>query len=153
MQIYENSFAFTNVLTLERTSLKGEWMSPFYDLERIVIGNGIYQDGPIFFSIEPVENEEKFGHFKYYVPLNTPIDLKQDGSEFSFEEEVIVENALFVRHINQEEDLDTVYQRMKRYAEENNIKIATRFYCVCLELYGDYVCDIFVPRIDVGEKQ
>lgn len=65
-------------------------------MEDFTLIKDIYQNGPIFFSVAPEENEDKFGNFTYYLPINERAKLEED-SNFSFLDKLYIEEALVLR--------------------------------------------------------
>ncbi|WP_371069051.1 hypothetical protein [Sediminibacillus sp. JSM 1682029] len=139
---------YNNLLTYEMRDLKSNWQEGIFLMEELILAEGIYKNGPIFFSFCPEKNEEKFGKFTYYLPINEAVKLEDDSTDFSFQETFQIEEALTLRHADQEVDFYAAHQKVKDYAAEKNIGITDTFYCVLLEVYGDIIIDLFVPVED-----
>lgn len=138
------SLIFDNVLVYETTQLKANWQEPYFMMEDLALARGIYKNGPVFFSVTPVENEEKFGHFTYYLPINAPVDLGEE-KEFRFQNEFEIEEALCLRQADQELGFYAAYQKVKDYAAAHQMELEDTFYCVLLDVYDELIIDLYVP--------
>jgi len=113
------------------------------------LAEGVYQNGPVFFSVQPEVGEDKFGSFTYYLPINEEVKLSSNDN-FTYLEHFELEDALVLRQADQETDFQTAYEKLKGYAEKENIPLEDTFYVVMLEVYDDYIIDLYVPkRIEV----
>lgn len=149
MKIIEKSFGFKHLLCYEKLAERENWAEPFKNLEKIVIFNGVYRTGPMFFSVDPVKGESKYGKFTYYVPVNTSIKLKEEGNGFEVKNNFEVRNALCVRF--SDSNFGESYKRLREYAEEKELKLSDRFYCMCLEVYGELLIDVYAPIVSRGD--
>ncbi|WP_249872494.1 hypothetical protein [Oceanobacillus saliphilus] len=144
MNIEVRSLQFDNLLVYETRQLRKDWQEGIFLMEDFTLANDIYKNGPIFFSVAPEQNEEKFGHFTYYLPINEPVKL-DDETHYQFHENFYVREALVMRQADQEVDFHAAYQKIKDYAAKVNIPIEDTFYCVLLEVYGDFIIDLYIP--------
>ncbi|WP_147536195.1 hypothetical protein [Bacillus marasmi] len=144
MGIENRSLIFDNLLVYETSQLKADWQEPYFMMEDFILAEEIYKNGPVFFSVAPVENEEKFGHFTYFLPINAPV-LLEDNQDFYFQSKLGIEEALCLRQADQELDFYAAYQKVKEYAVAHSIEIAETFYCVLLDVYGEMIIDLYVP--------
>lgn len=149
MKIEERSLIFDNVIVYETQQLKAEWQEGIFIMEDFPLTQEIYQNGPVFFSVAPVENEPKFGHFMYYLPISAPAHLS-DETDFRFEETFRIDKALVLRQADQAADFYAAYERVKDYASEHRIDLADTYYCVLLEVYDDILIDLYVPIQERG---
>lgn len=144
MGIENRSLIFDNLLVYETSQLKADWQEPYFMMEDYILAEEIYKNGPVFFSVAPVENEEKFGRFTYFLPINAPV-LLEDNQDFYFQSKLEIEEALCLRQADQELDFYAAYQKVKEYAVARSIEIAETFYCVLLDVYGEMIIDLYVP--------
>lgn len=144
MGIENRSLIFDNLLVYETSQLKADWQEPYFMMEDFILAEEIYKNGPVFFSVAPVENEEKFGHFTYYLPINAPV-LLEDNQDFYFQSKLEIEEALCLRQADQELDFYAAYQKVKEYAVAQHIELAETIYCVLLDVYGEMIIDLYVP--------
>jgi hypothetical protein len=114
------SLIFDNVLVYETTQLKENWQEPYFKMEDLTLDKGIYKNGPVIFSVAPGENEEKFGHFTYYLPINDQVELGEE-KEFRFQKEFEIGEALCLRQADQKLDF---------YSAAKNMELEDTFYCV-----------------------
>ena len=103
-----------------------------------------------FFSVAPEERGEEHGHFTYYLPINEAVRLS-DETDFRYLDRFQIERALVLRQANEEIDFSAAHQKLKRYATENNIEIEDTYYCVLLEVYDEYMVDLYVPLKEWGD--
>ena len=120
-------------------------------MEDFTLIKDIYQNGPIFFSVAPEENEDKFGNFTYYLPINERVKLEEDPN-FSFLDKLYIEEALVLRQADQEVDFHAAYRKVKDHAHHHNISLENTFYCVLLEVYDEYIIDLYVPVKKRGDQ-
>jgi len=146
------SLVFDNLLTYETKQLRTDWQEGIFVMEDFTLAEGVYKNGPIFFSVAPEENERRFGHFTYYLPINDTVTL-EENEHFSFIDSLHIEEALVLRQADQLVDFHAAYEKVKGYAVEQDIPLEDTFYCVLLEVYGDYIIDLHVPVKDRSGEQ
>ncbi|WP_010532272.1 DUF5085 family protein [Lentibacillus jeotgali] len=149
MQIEVRSLIFENLLIYKTKQLREDWQMGFFMMEDFTLAEGIYKNGPTFFSVAPEKGENKFGNFTYYLPISEPVILS-DETDFQFQERFHIEEALVLRQANETNDFHTAYKEVKKYANENNMLIADTFYCVLLDVFDEYIIDLYVPLQDWG---
>ncbi|GAE32070.1 hypothetical protein [Halalkalibacter hemicellulosilyticus] len=150
MTIEKRALQFDNLLVYEKTQLRTDWQEGFFMMEDLLLSEGIYKTGPVFFSVAPAEGEKSFGHFTYYLPINEAVRL-EDEPDFRFEETFRIEDALVLRQANESVDFHAANDRVREYANEQGILLEDTFYCVLLEVYGDMIIDLYVPIQGRGE--
>ncbi|GAE95509.1 hypothetical protein JCM21714_4787 [Gracilibacillus boraciitolerans JCM 21714] len=150
MKIEKRAIQFDHLLVHETTQLREQWQDGVYVLEDLIITEGIYQNGPIFFSVSPTKNEEKYGDFTYYMPINGAVSLENE-TDFHFVRDFFVEEALVMRQADQEIDFYAAKEKLEDYAAESNIKLDDTFYMVLLEVYGDIIIDLYIPVQNRGD--
>lgn len=146
------SLVFENVLTHEVEQKKADWQECIYMLEDFTLNKDVYRNGPLCFSFEQSPTDEKSGRFTYYLPISSPVVLS-DEQDFSFQDILVLERALVLRQADQEMDFYAAYEKIKSYANAKGITLAETYYCVLLEVYGDYIIDLYVPVIGQGEEE
>ncbi len=144
MNIEVRPLIFDNLLVCETKQLRTEWQEDLFLMEDFTLTEDIYKNGPVFFSVTSEKNEDKFGHFTYYLPINDGVTL-EDEAHFQFHEAFIIEKALVMRQADQEVDFHGAYQKIKDYALKENIGIEDTYFVVLLEVYGDIIIDLYVP--------
>ncbi|NCG67879.1 hypothetical protein GWJ21_07915 [Bacillus coagulans] len=144
MKIEKRPLLFDNVLVYETTQLKEDWTESYLMMEGLPLLENVYQNGPVFFSVAPVEGEEKFGHFTFYLPINLPVQTNNE-KPVHFQERFELNNALCLRQADEELDFYAAYEKVKKYAEKENIKLKDIYYIVLLEVFDDVLIDLYVP--------
>lgn len=144
------SLVFENVLTYEVEQKKADWQESIYMLEDFTLNKDVYRNGPLCFSFEQSPTDEKSGRFTYYLPISSPVVLSNE-EDFSFQDILVLERALILRQADQEMDFYAAYEKIKSYANARGIKLAEIYYCVLLEVYGDYIIDLYVPVVGQGD--
>ncbi|GAE94515.1 hypothetical protein JCM21714_3677 [Gracilibacillus boraciitolerans JCM 21714] len=150
MKIENRSLIFENVITYQTTQLRKDWQEGFYKMEEIMLAEGIYQSGPTFFSVEPERGEAKYGDFTYYLPINNPVQFTEE-SEFGFKERFHISEAFVLRQADEAKDFHVALEKIQQHAEEKDIAIEDTFYCVLLEVFDDYMINLYVPLKTEGE--
>lgn len=145
------SLVFENVLTYKVEQKKADWQESIYMLEDFTLNKDVYRNGPICFSFEQSATDEKSGRFTYYLPISSPVVLSDEG-DLSFKDVLVLERALLLRQADQEVDFYAAYEKVKSYASARGIKLDDTYYCVLLEVYGDYIIDLYVPVVGQGDE-
>ncbi|WP_424475012.1 DUF5085 family protein [Oceanobacillus kimchii] len=152
MAIEKSQIHFTNLLVYEKVMLRSNWQDGVAVMEDFTLNEDIYRNGPIFFSVESIENEPKFGKFTYFLPINEEVTLSEHPN-FRFVKEFVVDDALLLRQATEEVDFHTAYEKIRTFAVSENIKLNDTFYCFILEVYEDIIIDVHVPlKQGVGLK-
>ncbi len=148
MNVEMRTLMFDHLLVYETTQAKEDWLDGFGMMENFILTEEIYKNGPVFFSV--AANQEQVGkdHFTYYLPINEAVRLS-DETDFRYLDHFKIDNALVLRQANEEADFSTAYQNLKAYAAEHKIEIEDTYYCVMLEVYGEYIIELFVPIKEV----
>lgn len=145
------SLVLENVLTYEVEQKKVEWQDSIYLLEDFTLNKDVYKNGPLAFSFEQSQEDEKSGRFTYYQPISSPVVLS-DETDFAFQETLILERALLLRQADQEMDFYVAYDKIKSYARAHQIELDDTYYCVLLDVYGEYIIDLYVPIKRQGDE-
>lgn len=152
MGIEVRSLVFDNVLIHQTTQLKEDWQEAQFMMESFTLNEDIYKNGPVFFSVTPDQDDNKIGHFTYYLPVSGTVRLAEE-SDFRFFESFRLEKALVLRQADEEMDFTTAYQKVKEYAAMNKIALEDTYYCILLEVYGNYIVDLYVPIKERGVEE
>ncbi|MFA8440154.1 hypothetical protein [Pueribacillus sp. YX66] len=144
MGIELRSLQFDNLLVHETKQLRENWQEGIFIMEDFTLNEDVYQNGPIFFSVAPELNEPKFGHFTYYLPINTTVGLS-DETYFYFLDRFDIEKAFALRQADQEADFYAAHKKIKDYANDQQVELEEMFYCFLLEVYGEIIIDLYVP--------
>lgn len=149
MVIETRALAFDNLLIYKKRQLRSEWQEGIAIMEDFILTEGFYKNGPVFFSVEPVENEPSFGLFTYYLPINESVRLS-DETVFQFQRKLHIPEALVLRQANEAADFYEAHEHIKQFAAQNDFEIDDTFYCVLLEVFDDFIIDLYVPIKSVG---
>ncbi|WP_042221351.1 DUF5085 family protein [Oceanobacillus manasiensis] len=150
MKVETRAVQFDHLLVYKTTQLRENWQDGLNVLEDVSLVEGIYQNGPIFFSVNPAAGEKKFGQFTYYMPINGAVKLENEP-DFHFERDFYVEEALVMRQADLALDFYAAKEKIEVYAKQNKIQLNETFYCVLLEVYGDIVIDLYIPVRNRGD--
>lgn len=146
------SLTFDHVLTYQTRQLRTEWQEGILLMEDFTLIKDIYQNGPVFFSVEPGEDEGGYGNFTYYLPINEAIEVEEDP-HFAYLPQLHIEEALTLRQADQTIDFHAAYEKVQQHAKDIGIALDETFYCVLLEVYGEYIIDLYVPLKNRGERK
>ena len=113
---------------------------------------GIYKNGPIFFSVTSNQEDRATDHFIYYLPINGPVQLLEE-TDFSYQDSFRLEKALFLRQTDGEMDVTVASNKLKSYADSNEIELGNSYYFVLHEVYDDYIIDLFWTTKELGDKE
>lgn len=144
MEIEVRSLMFDNLLVYEVTQPKEEWHEAFLMMEDFPLNVDVYKNGPIFFSVVMDPNDETIGHYTYYLPINESVALADEKS-FRYLERFHLDEALVSRQVDGKLNFSTTNQKMNEYAKKNKIELEDIYYCVILEVYDEYIIDLFMP--------
>lgn len=147
-----SSLQFNSLIVYRKHNLKENWQEGLFDLEEIELNQEVYKNGPVFFSCTDDEHDASIGLFTYYLPINEPVAVREDA-EFQYEERIQIDQALTFRQADREANFKAAYEKVKKYAEKENISLSETYYCVMLDVFGEIIIDLYVPlaeRSDVS---
>lgn len=144
MKIEIRPLAFDHLITLETKRLKSEWQEPYYEMEEFILNEELYKNGPVFFSFNKDGEAEGQGLFTFYLPISGPAELKEE-SEFGYLGQFRLEQALVLRQADQETDINEAEKKLRQYALKQNIVLDDTVFCVLLDVYGEYIIDLYIP--------
>jgi len=145
------SLVLDNVLTYEVEQKKDDWQNGVYEMENFTLNKDVYKNGPVIFSCKQHTTDKNAGLFTYYLPISSSVVLS-DESVFTFKETFVLEKALLLRQADQEIDFYAAYEKVISYANSNKIEVEDTYYCVLLEVYGEYMIDLYVPLKEQGDE-
>lgn len=145
------SLVLDNVLKYEVEQKKEEWQNGVYEMENFTLNKDVYKNGPVVFSCKQSTTAKNAGRFTYYLPISSSVVLS-DESVIKFQETFVLEKALLLRQADQELDFYAAYEKVISYANSNQIEIEDTYYCVLLEVYGEYMIDLYVPLKKQGDE-
>ncbi|WP_409295958.1 hypothetical protein V1498_20675 [Peribacillus sp. SCS-26] len=149
MKIERKSLVFDNLLTYRTRQAKADWQDGVFFMEDAPLTTEIYKAGPVFFSCSTEDSADSTGDFTYYLPINAEVEMN-DQSPVEFLETFMVEDALVLRQADAAADFYAAYQRVRDYAAEEGIALMDHYYCVLLDVYGEYIIDLYVPIKEPG---
>ena len=145
------SLVLDNVLTYEVEQKKEEWQNGVYEMENFTLNKDVYKNGPVVFSCKQNTSDKNAGRFTYYLPISSSVVLS-DESVFKFQETFVLEKALLLRQADLELDFYAAYEKVISYANSNHLEVEDTYYCVLLEVYGEYMIDLYVPLKEQGDE-
>ncbi|MBS2967606.1 DUF5085 family protein [Metabacillus sp. KIGAM252] len=140
---------FDHLITYVISQPKNNWQEGNFVMETLLLSHDIYRNGPIFFTYNEAVRNAETGNFTYFMPINDSITFEKNG-DFQYMDTFTVDNALVLRQAQEEPDFYAAYQKVKDYATENEIQLTETYYCVLLEVYGEYMIDLYVPIKEEG---
>ncbi len=142
------SLQFDHLITFQMRDVKENWLEGVKLLEDFPLNHEIYKNGPVFFSYEADSNQENEGIFTYYLPINEEVEFEEDVTDFAYLNQFRLERALLLRQAQDEVDFNAAYNKIQTYAKAQNLPTEDSFICVLLEVYGEYMIDLYVPLKD-----
>ncbi len=149
MSIEVRTLSFDHLIVHETTERKTEWQEAFFLMENFTLNEEIYKNGPVFFSVKTDEKDETMGHFTYYLPINEAVQIAEHP-DFRYLDRFQIERALVLRQADEELEFKAAYEKLQAYAVHNAIELEDTYYCVLLEVYGEYIVDLYVPFKGTG---
>ncbi|KQU63701.1 hypothetical protein FZC83_10020 [Rossellomorea marisflavi] len=142
MAIEKKSLQFDHVLVYKMEGKMEDWQEGFAVMEEAELEQVVYRNGPVIFTYEAKGDS---GTFTYYMPVNDEVELAED-SDIQYDRRLDLKDALVLRQAQEIQDFSTAFEQVKTYGEVNGIPLTDQFYCVLLEVYGDIIIDLYVPR-------
>jgi len=141
---------FNRVISRRLIGDMKEWYTGARELRNMVIKNGLYGTGPVFYQVSACEEEGKM-KFNIYLPVNVAVKFK-DNDIYSYNEKMYFEDGLLLRHADLDEELELSYTLLRACAEDQGLKLKEPFYNIYLEVYGDGIIDIYAPIVKEVEE-
>lgn len=142
------SLQFDHLITFRMRDVKENWLEGVKVMEDFPLNHEIYKNGPVFFSFEADSSEGNEGLFTYYLPINEAVEFDEDVTEFAYFNQFRLERALLLRQAEEEVNFSAAYKKIQDYAKGQNLPTEDSFICVLLEVYGEYMIDLYVPLKD-----
>ena len=149
MKIEVRPLAFDHLITMKTKRLKSDWQEPYHEMEEFILNEELYKNGPVFFSFEKDGDDEEKGFFTYYLPISGPAETRED-SEFNYLAKFRLEQALALRQADQEIDINEAEKKLRHYALKQNIILDDKVFYVLLDVYGEFIIDLYIPISDRG---
>ncbi|MBP2099103.1 DUF5085 family protein [Enterococcus rivorum] len=148
MKIEKRPLYMKNLISFTKEIHPSDWEKGLTTLEVLELEDGLYQTGPLFFSIKDVpDNEEKA--FTFYMPINWTTEFPPELTTVAFIDELSIDEAVLLRQADNEDNFLSARKLIDKYAEEEQLILDEETFVVCIEAYGEYILDIYVPIKDV----
>lgn len=108
------------------------------ELKMLLIKNGYYSNGPLFFRYNPL-NEEK--EITIFTTIGNEVSIVGENQSFiQFQKNLEVDDAYFYRHYDQSKQIP--YHEIQKKVQEDNCEL-NEMYHVILDFYGDTIIDLY----------
>jgi len=134
----------SNVIIAKMTTKTDQWHEGAKEVRNAIIRNGLYGTGPIMYQVGDVDVEQGTAEFTIYIPVNRPVEM-EENSEYKFEEDWLIKDALVIRHADLDDDIAESYDLLRACAEANQLTLKEPFYNIFLDVFGEGVIDICAP--------
>ncbi|WP_086314730.1 hypothetical protein A5821_002343 [Enterococcus sp. 7F3_DIV0205] len=151
MKIEQRPLYMKNLINFSREILPKEWETGLNTLQVLELNEGLYQSGPLFFSIKDIQDHEEKS-FTFYMPINWATEIPPELDSLTFTEELSIRNAVMLRQADNEDNFLAAREKIEQYAKENQITLEDTSYVICTDVFGEYVLDIYIPIKDVSIK-
>lgn len=136
---------FDHLITFRTRDIKENWLEGVKVMEDFTFNHEIYKNGPVFFSFEADSKRGNEGIFTYYLPINEKVEFEEGITDFAYLETFRLGRSLLLRQAHEEVDFNAAQKKIRDYAKKQNIPTDDAFVCVLLEVYGEYMIDLYVP--------
>ncbi|MER2261391.1 MAG: DUF5085 family protein [Psychrobacillus sp.] len=143
---------FENLLVYQTEGEKDNWQEGIYYLEDIALSKDVYRNGPLFFSYKEKVDNSGLIEFTYYLPISSQVEVTED-SDFTFQKDFKLDRALLLRQADEMLNINVAFDEIKSFSNENNMEIENYFYCVLLNVYGEYIVDLYAPLKSQGDEE
>lgn len=143
---------FENLLVYQTEAEKENWQDGIYYLEDLALSKDVYRNGPLFFSYKEKGDSISLAEITYYLPISSPVEVSED-SDFTFQKEFKLDRALLLRQADEKLDIKVAFTEIKSFSNENKMEIEDYFYCVLLNVYGEYIVDLYAPLKSQGDEE
>ncbi|MEK4523007.1 DUF5085 family protein [Psychrobacillus sp. FSL W7-1493] len=143
---------FENLLVYKTEGKKESWQEGIYYLDDIALSKDVYRNGPLFFSYKGNDTDQTLGEFTYYLPISSPVEVTED-SDFTFQKDFKLDRALLLRQADEKLDINIAFAEVQAFSNENNLEIEDYFYCILLNVYGEYIVDLYAPLKSQGDEE
>lgn len=139
------SLQFDHLITFRTRDVKENWLEGIKVMEDFTFNHEIYKNGPVFFSFEADSKRGNEGIFTYYLPINEEVEFEENITDFAYLKKFRLGRSLLLRQAHEEVDFNAAYKKIQAYAKGKNIPTEDSFVCMLLEVYGEYMIDLYVP--------
>ena len=150
MKIKRCPVMFNNVISAKMTAESNQWYEGAQGLRNAIIRNGLYGTGPVIFQTEDEASGSDKKMFTFSIPVNEPVTM-EENERYHFEETLLIEDALVLRHADLDEDINESYAILLACAEANDITLQEPFYHIYLDVFGGGLIDICAPILKEDE--
>lgn len=139
------SLQFDHLITFQTKDRRENWLEGVKVMEDFPFNHEVYKNGPVFFSFEADPNQGDEGLFTYYLPINDQVDFEENITDFAYLDTFHLDRSILMRQAQEEVDFRAAYKKIREYAKAQNLTTEDSFVCVLLEVYGEYMIDLYVP--------
>lgn len=144
MKIKRCPIIFHNVISTTVDCKRSEWHRVVQATRNAILLQDLYSTGPVIYQAAQTEEQNDDVKLTLYMPVNRSVKL-QDNSRFKFEETMICEDGLVLRHADLDDDIELSYEWLRICAESHQFKLMEPFYHIYLDVYGEGMIDIYAP--------
>lgn len=142
MKINRQPFHMEHLVTYKDTCKSEDWEEGILNLESIILDEDLYQTAPMFFTISDQIGEPEYKTFEYFMPISWKAEFQ--SNLVNYLEVYELSDTLVIRQADQMDSLDDALNQLKTYAKDNNLILGENKVCLCTELYGEYIIDLFI---------
>jgi hypothetical protein len=144
MRIEKTDLIVNNVLSIQMDLSEEDVYKGFAELEVITYQENIYKVGSVIYSMSEMDKNENTRALTFY----TSVSSKPENIHYEFNEMMTIENTLLMRQADQEENLTAVRTKLSKIAKDEFGKtLADKTYCVCWDIYGEMIIDVYIEMI------
>ncbi|MDL4838913.1 GyrI-like domain-containing protein [Aquibacillus rhizosphaerae] len=125
----EKSLTFNKLVSLRKKMEQKEIQQEVYKMSQYLDAQGVRKLGPLIsatFGIETQQNKQIFD-MEFLVAVDRELDLPED---YTFKQEFRLVNAIFKRHTDSPEMLESTYNELNTYIQQNDLLQITAPYNV-----------------------
>ena len=138
MNIKRGPLVFHNVVT-KGISEEGFSLEELGEINLNLLKKGVFMTGPII-----LEGKWGKGYQRVMIPMSQEVEFIEHAS-YSCDKLMQIEDGFFLR--NGEEDFNEVGVRtlLEMVAQDLEVELTEKYYCIILNVYGGKLYDIYVP--------
>ncbi|MDD3361675.1 MAG: hypothetical protein PHW34_08390 [Hespellia sp.] len=139
----KRTLQFNNILCIQNQLTKQDPKTFLGELEKELLGNGVYCTGPKMFRRV---NKESKTILYLYLPLSDKISVNKEKNKFQFYDQLSYQKCLYKRIIEEDNQIEETKKAMKIYAEQTGLVLDTEgcFYVV-INIPNGEVVDLYWP--------
>lgn len=144
MRIEKTELVINNVLSIQMNLSADDVYKGFAELEIITYQENIYKVGSVIYSMSEADKNNNNRELTFYTSVNS----KPENLHYKFNEMMTIENTLLMRQADQEDNLTDVRTKLSKIAKDEFGKtLADKTYCVCWDIYGDMMIDVYIEMV------